>query len=109
MIAYCGLDCTQCGAYQATTLDDDPKREETAKLWSKLYQTDIQASQINCTGCKADGIKFSHCNVCEIRQCCISREIDHCAACADYICDKLIRFVKIAPEAGRALDQLRGS
>jgi len=28
MIAYCGLDCSQCGAYQATQLDDDQKRIE---------------------------------------------------------------------------------
>ena len=107
MIAYCGLDCSQCGAYQATQLDDDQKRIETAKLWSQLYQAEIKADQINCNGCKSDGVKFSHCSVCEIRQCCISQGVDHCAACADYICDKLIQFIKIAPEAGAALEQLR--
>ncbi len=107
MIAYCGLDCSQCGAYQATRLDNDQKRAETAKLWSQLYQADIKADQINCTGCKSKGVKFSHCSVCEIRECCISRGIDHCAACDDYICDKLSQFIKLAPEAGTALEQLR--
>ena len=108
MIAYCGLDCSQCGAFQATQDDDDQKRAETAKLWSQLYQADIKANQINCTGCKSDGVKFYHCNVCDIRQCCSSRGIDNCAACQDYICDKLTQFVKMAPEAGVALEKLRG-
>jgi len=108
MIAYCGLDCSRCGAYQATQLDDDQKRAETAKLWSQLYQADIKADQINCAGCKSDGVKFSHCNVCDIRQCCVSRGVDHCAACTDYICDKLTQFIKLAPEAGMALEKLRG-
>jgi len=107
MIAYCGLNCLECDAYIATNEDDDGKREETAGKWSQLYQADIKTEQINCDGCKTDGVKFVHCNVCEIRKCCLSRKVDNCAACEDYICDTLAGFIKLAPEIGRTLEKLR--
>jgi len=55
MIAYCGLDCTHCEAYLATTEDSQAMREETARKWSRRYNADIQPDQINCQGCKSDG------------------------------------------------------
>jgi len=109
MIAYCGLNCTKCDAYIATQEDNRVKREETAQKWSKMYKADIKPDQINCHGCRSDGVKFFHCNVCEIRRCCLSKNVDNCAACQDYICDALADFIKLAPEAGRALQRLRSS
>lgn len=107
MIAYCGLNCSNCEAYIATQEDDAAKREETARKWSELYKADIMAEQINCQGCKSDNVRFSHCNVCDIRQCCISMGVDNCANCEDYICDKLSAFIKLAPQAGEALEAIR--
>jgi len=107
MIAYCGLNCSKCDAYLATQENDDMKREETALQWSEMYRTDIKADQIKCDGCKSNGAKFFHCNVCAIRKCCLSKNVENCAACEDYICDALSGFIKLAPEAGVALEQLR--
>lgn len=107
MIAYCGLNCSHCDAYIATQENNDIRRENTAQKWSKLYNTEIKPEQINCEGCTSDGIKFFHCNMCKIRQCCISNSVDNCAACENYICDTLANFIKLAPEAGIALETLR--
>jgi hypothetical protein len=107
MIAYCGLDCSKCDAYLATKENSESKREETAQKWSKMYKADIKPGQINCDGCNTDGVKFFHCSNCEIRQCCTSNGVDHCAACESYICDTLTSFIKLAPEAGIALEKLR--
>lgn len=107
MIAYCGLNCSQCDAYIATRENDNTKREATARKWSQMYQADIKPAQINCDGCNTDGVKFSHCQVCEIRQCCLSRQVKNCAACGDYICDRLAGFIKLAPDAGRTLAKMR--
>ncbi len=107
MIAYCGLNCSTCDAYLATQESDEMKREETAKKWSQMYRAEIKANQINCNGCKSNGAKFFHCNNCDIRKCCLEKGVENCAACKDYICETLSGFIKLAPEAGHALAQLR--
>lgn len=108
MIAYCGLNCQMCDAFAATQENDDRKREETARKWGKLFRVELKPEEINCDGCKAEGLKIFHCKVCEIRSCCMSRGIENCAACDRYICDKLAAFIKLAPHAGATLEKLRG-
>jgi Protein of unknown function (DUF3795) len=107
MIAYCGLNCSECEAYIATKENNDGKRMSTAQDWSKMYNADIAPEQINCAGCKSAGEKFFHCSVCEIRECCISNNVNNCAECDNYICDTLAGFIKLAPQAGKALANLR--
>lgn len=106
-IACCGLDCSNCGAYIATKTNDDNKRAEVSKQWSEMYNTDIKPEDINCNGCQSDEQKFSYCNICEIRKCCMEKDMENCAACDMYACDKLENFFKDAPDARTALDNLR--
>ena len=47
MIACCGLDCSQCGAYQATQANDDAKRAAVAGEWSERYNVEVSPDQIN--------------------------------------------------------------
>ncbi len=37
MTAFCGLACYECPAFLATRADDNKKRAEIAKEWSKQY------------------------------------------------------------------------
>ena len=108
MIAFCGLDCSKCEGYLATQENDDDMRAKVAKQWSALYNADIKPAHINCDGCRSEGRKFFYCsNICEIRKCCIEKDVANCAACDMYACDKLKKFFELAPEANIALDKLR--
>jgi len=108
MIAFCGLDCSKCEGYLATQANDDDMRVKVAKQWSAQYNADIKPEHINCDGCRPEGKKFFYClNICEIRKCCIEKDIANCAACDMYACDKLKEFFKLAPKAKIALDKLR--
>ncbi len=48
MIAFCGSLCYECPAFLATKNDDDEKRVETARVWSKQYNADIKPEDMNC-------------------------------------------------------------
>ena len=108
MIACCGLDCSKCEGFLATQADDDSKRAEVAEQWSIRYDADIKPEQINCDGCRSgDKRIFDHTDICELRKCCIEKDIANCAACDMYACYKLKAFFEVAPEARAALDALR--
>lgn len=110
MIAYCGMDCSKCEGYLATKEDNDTKRKEVAKKWSIQYNSDIEAEQINCNGCKSTGPKFFFTeNICEIRKCNIQKLNSHCAECTEYKCEKLQKFIELAPPVGIALENLRSN
>ena len=108
MIAYCGMDCSKCTCYVATREDSNIKRREVAEKWSIQYNSDIKPEHINCTGCKADGVKFFFAeNTCVIRKCNIEKGNNNCAECSEYKCQKLKDFIEQAPIVGDALEKLR--
>ncbi len=38
---------------------------------------------INCTGCREAGVKFSHCGICEIKNCVKTKGFDTCGDCQE--------------------------
>jgi hypothetical protein len=108
IVAVCGLRCDECPAYIATVSDDDAKREETARQWSKAYNSDISPGDINCMSCLSrEGPHFSHCYECEIRKCATARGVENCAYCEDYACDKVGGLFEMVPAARETLDAIR--
>jgi len=108
MIAYCGLDCLECGAYLATRDDDDDLRREVAAQWSQWYDAALDPADINCEGCTAEsGLQFRHCATCEMRRCAMEKGLPNCAHCNEYPCETLSGFFDVAPEARERLDFIR--
>ena len=109
-IAYCGLDCGTCEARLATANNDDGLREKVAKLWSELNGVEITPDQINCAGCRIDGVKTPYCaTLCPIRKCASAKGVGTCGDCAEMnACEKLMPILNNNPAARANLTAARG-
>jgi len=101
LIACCGIDCVGCDARTATITNDNELRAKTAASWRELYQNEaITTESINCMGCRADGVKFAHCNECEIRNCAKSKGYETCGDCSQLDTCPTVGFIlQIVPDA----------
>jgi len=90
LIAYCGLDCAQCGAYLAMKNNDQALREKTATEWTVAHSFDFTPDMINCTSCKGSGVQVGHCSQCEIRKCAVGKGVVNCGACGEFATCKTI-------------------
>jgi hypothetical protein len=101
LISCCGLDCVTCDAWIATIKDDDELRKAVADKWRIAFNApDITAAMINCTGCREEGVKFSHCEMCEIRKCVKAKGFETCGDCQELgTCTIVAAIHKFVPEA----------
>jgi hypothetical protein len=108
LISCCGLDCATCDARIATIANDDSLRARTAEKWRVQHNSpDIQPEMINCTGCRAVGVKFGYCLRCEIRNCVKSKNFQTCADCDKMdTCTILGNVLKYVPSALENLKSL---
>jgi len=100
LISCCGLNCANCEARIATVKNDDELRKTTADKWKSMYNAPVTPEMINCTGCREDGVKYSHCNDCEVRKCVNSKGFSTCGDC-DILetCSIVAPIHKYVPEA----------
>jgi hypothetical protein len=110
LIAVCGLDCRECGAFLATQENDDQKRARVAQEWSKRFKIEVNPEDINCDGClSAGGRLFNYCQVCEIRKCGKEKSLKNCGYCREYPCHKLNFIFSNSPDAKNQLDKINFS
>lgn len=108
VIAACGLDCAQCGAFLASKNNDNELRKKVAAEWAKAYNFAFTPEMINCHGCFAtDGVQIGHCAQCEMRKCAIGKKAANCGACADFPCKTVSDFHAMCPDAAQNLKDLR--
>jgi hypothetical protein len=110
MIAFCGLDCAQCEAFQAMQRSDHHDHADIAQRWHNLRGAENTSEDTVCAGCRSDGQRVRSCALaCRIRQCARHRRLASCADCRDYPCAVLREIFDIAPRARRQLERIRGS
>jgi hypothetical protein len=103
-IAYCGLNCAECGAFVAMKNDDWALREKTAAEWTVAHNFNFTPEMINCTGCKGDGVQIGHCSNCEMRKCALAKGVVNCGACADFkTCKTINDFIAVVPAVAENL------
>ena len=107
LIAYCGLDCATCPAFIATQENDLLKLTSLASEW---FDGSTDHAIILCDGCKPnrpDARIMKWCSECPVRICVMERNLDSCAFCSDYPCERLNNVFENAEQAKTTLDQLR--
>ena len=110
LIGFCGINCLECGAYQARKNNDNELRKKTAENWSKQFHTELNPDDIDCDGCTSKGtIFFAHCYECGIRGCGIEKNIENCAHCNDFPCETLEEFMQYVPPAGEKLKEIKNN
>lgn len=109
LIGACGLDCGICPGYQATQANDQTAIEKIASEWRLEFNSpEIKEEDVLCDGCMTKGMHVGgYCRVCEIRACVNERQLENCAFCADYACDRLTAFLEKAPPAKTNLEKIR--
>lgn len=114
-IAFCGLVCDSCPIHLATLEKDIVKqtqmRIDIADQVAKIYGTIPKPGIISdCDGCKINaGRLFTGCIDCEIRKCAETRNLENCAFCEDYTCEKLEKHFKFDPASRDRLELIRKS
>ena len=108
MVAYCGIVCSQCPGFLATQKDDDAARKKVAEAWSKQFNMPVKPEDVNCDGCAADGERIvGYANICKIRKCAREKQLENCAYCDEYACERLTKWFGAVPQARTTLEEIR--
>jgi hypothetical protein len=106
MISYCGINCAECPAYLATQKNDVKEIKKISTQWSN-DEMKFTPEEIYCDGCSSGGRVFSWAPNCDIRICCMDKDLENCGHCKDYICDILKNSFERNPSAKKNLDEIR--
>jgi hypothetical protein len=114
IIAYCGLDCSECPTLIAVKTGDRALQEKTAREWSVQFaqytgRNDLKAEEMVCDGCTTvDDRVFLGCRVCAMRSCARGKNFSTCAECERFeSCEPLNGFFTQAQDAKERLLKLR--
>jgi hypothetical protein len=100
IIAYCGLPCGDCPAYQATQSGDSGLLNRVLVQWREAFDAPhLTVADILCDGCRPVGGRLcGYCRHCRIRPCAMAREVPNCGHCEQYACDELERLLSICDQ-----------
>ena len=88
ILTKCGYRCDLCLAYKSNVEKND-QRDILSDGWKSLYGFRIKPNDIVCEGCVSCDNPDLIDKACPVRLCVIDKEIENCAFCDEYICEKL--------------------
>lgn len=92
ILTKCGYRCDLCLAYKEN-IEKEDNRKILSDGWYKYFGFRIEPEDIMCEGCvSCDNPKLID-NNCPVRPCVISKGLENCAYCTEYICDKLLERI----------------
>lgn len=94
IISKCGYRCDLCPAYEAN-LKSDADKQRMSDAWEKYCGFQVPPEQIKrCPGCAVSGADPT----CTVRPCAIEKNVENCAHCEQFGCDKLMPKINFVEE-----------
>jgi hypothetical protein len=85
IISKCGYRCDLCPAYE-TNIKSDADKQRMSDAWEKYCGFEVPPEAIkSCAGCGTGGGD----ETCTVRPCAIEKNLENCAHCEQFGCDKL--------------------
>jgi hypothetical protein len=86
--SYCGYRCDLCAARS-----DDPEiRHKLVEGWKMYLGHEMYTVEnVHCDGCCANGKHADQ--QCQVRPCAISHDVETCAECDEFVCEKVGRLL----------------
>lgn len=118
IIGCCGIVCSNCDIYKATKNDNNDLRDIIFKReiegghgdrFQKLFGREYALEDIHCNGCPIENkCSFWYIKNCQMRACALEKNLENCAYCTEYPCEKLQAFFdKSHVNAKKTLDEIR--
>jgi hypothetical protein len=108
ILTHCGYRCDLCLAYKPNVEKNPSNQQKLSDCWFKYFGFRLPPEGILCDGCMAENPKLID-SACPVRPCVIARELDNCAQCEDYICEKLTQrlvvYEDIKQKAGGSIPE----
>ena len=114
-LAACGIDCNECASYKVT-MEQNLESAELMLPWFRsqgLIEENEGAEAVVkyapfCTGCWniAGDCYWTGCNNCNLRICCIEKQISHCGECSNFPCEPYKKFASGGEVYKKAMEYL---
>jgi len=93
VIARCGFKCNLCLIYRENLKEDGQNRQKFRDGLEKYYGDKLTLEECCCDGCMTDDGEnpVLMTKDCKVRPCVIARNVENCAHCVQYPCEKVER------------------
>jgi hypothetical protein len=87
ILTRCGYRCDLCLAYRPNVEKNPENQQKLSDGWYQYFGFRLPPAEIICQGCMSDNPQLDQ--ACPVRPCVIERNLDNCAHCEHYSCEKL--------------------
>ncbi len=86
ILSRCGFRCDLCAAYNPNIKSFEDKKRVSAK-WQQYFGFYLEPEKIGCDGCIGNSPTLDA--NCPVRPCLNERQLENCAYCPDFDCEKI--------------------
>jgi hypothetical protein len=88
ILTRCGYRCDLCLAYRSNVESSPSNPQVISDGWFRYFGFRIPPEEIICDGCMAENPRLID-KECPVRPCVIERELENCAHCEEFGCERL--------------------